>query len=84
MDCWITGVLDYWILLIATLAGAALFFCLFPRVAPTAKLRMAINRGEAQGIASGYLQTLGYGYNNNVEGFGESTLLSVVKNNLTI
>ncbi|MCI0697764.1 SpoIIE family protein phosphatase [candidate division KSB1 bacterium] len=61
------------ILLIAALAGAALFFCLFPRVAPTAKLHLAINRGEAQEIARGYLQTHGH----NVEGFSEKTFLNI-------
>lgn len=62
------------VLLIAALAGAALFFSLFPRVAPTAKLHLAINRGEAQEIARGYLQTHGH----NVEGFSGNTFLNIV------
>jgi len=56
------------LLLVLALAGAALFFALFQRVTPAAKLGLELNRSEAEAAAREYLKALdhsaaGFDYN---------------------
>lgn len=48
------------LLLVLALAGAALFFALFQRVTPAAKLGLELNRSEAETAARNYLKALGH------------------------
>ena len=58
-------------LLICTIIGGVLFFFLYPKISPTSKLNLEINRSEAQDIARDYLDALGY----NIRDFDQNVFL---------